>query len=62
MMADHRMRRNHLKGRHGDRFNVKIAGVGYNLRRLLRWLENFARCLTAAWCALRSPNPKPAPS
>ena len=62
MKADHRMRREHLKGQHGDRFNVKMAAVGYNLCRLLQWPEYFARRLTAAWRALLSPHPKSAPS
>lgn len=37
--ADHRMGRNHLKGRSGDRFNVKMAAIGFNFRRILKWLE-----------------------
>jgi transposase, IS5 family len=27
---DHRMRRNHLKGREGDRTNAVLAAAGYN--------------------------------
>jgi hypothetical protein len=27
---DHRMRRNHLKGCHGDRINAVLAAAGYN--------------------------------
>jgi IS5 family transposase len=27
---DHRMRRNHLKGRDGDRINAVLAAAGYN--------------------------------
>lgn len=34
--ADHRMGRNHLKGRSGDRFSVKIAAIGLNFRRSLK--------------------------
>jgi transposase, IS5 family len=37
--ADHRMGNNHLKGRSGDRFNVKMAAIGFNFRRILKWLE-----------------------
>jgi transposase, IS5 family len=33
---DHRMRRNHLKGRHGDCINAVIAATGYNFSLLLR--------------------------
>ena len=38
MKADHRMRKNHLKGRSGDRLNVKMAAIGFNFRRILKWL------------------------
>jgi len=30
--AEHRMRRNHLKGQLGDALNVVLAAGGYNLR------------------------------
>jgi IS5 family transposase len=33
----HRMERNYLKGRHGDRFNAKMAAAGFNFSRLLDW-------------------------
>ena len=36
MKADHRMDRNFLKGRIGDRMNAIPAGCGFNLRELLR--------------------------
>jgi IS5 family transposase len=39
MKADHRMGKNHLKGRSGDRFNIKMAAIGFNFRRILKWLE-----------------------
>ena len=38
---DHRMRRNHLKGREGDRINAVLAAAGYNFSLLLRWLQDF---------------------
>ena len=38
MKADHRMSKNHLKGRSGDRFNVKMAAIGFNFRRILKWM------------------------
>ena len=31
---DHRMRRNHLKGRDGDRINAVLAAAGYNFNLL----------------------------
>jgi IS5 family transposase len=30
LKAEHRMGRNHLKGREGDRINAVLAAVGYN--------------------------------
>jgi IS5 family transposase len=41
---DHRMRRNHLKGREGDRINAVLAAAGYSFSLLLRW---FRRLLCA---------------
>jgi IS5 family transposase len=35
---DHRMDRNYLKGRKGDRANAILAAAGYNFRLLIRWL------------------------
>src|SRR5215813_15488117 len=39
LKAEHRMGRNYLKGRHGDRINAVLAAAGYNFVLLLRWLE-----------------------
>jgi transposase, IS5 family len=36
---EHRMDRNYLAGRHGDASNAIPAAVGYNFRRLIRWLR-----------------------
>ena len=33
------MDRNYLAGRHGDASNAILAAVGYNFRRLIRWLK-----------------------
>jgi hypothetical protein len=33
------MGKSHLKGRSGERFNVKMAAIGSNFRRILKWLE-----------------------
>jgi IS5 family transposase len=38
MKSDCRIDRNYLKGIEGDRFNAIMAGAGFNLRKLLRWL------------------------
>lgn len=40
---DHRMRRNHLKGRDGDRINAVLAAAGYNFSLLRRWLAELLR-------------------
>jgi transposase, IS5 family len=39
LQDNHRMRRNHLKGRDGDRINAALAAAGHNFSLLLRWLE-----------------------
>jgi len=36
---DHRMGRNYLAHSSGDAINVVLAAVGYNFRRLIRWLR-----------------------
>ena len=33
---DHRMDRNYLKGKVGDKMNALLAGSGFNIRKLLR--------------------------
>jgi transposase, IS5 family len=47
LKAEHRMDRNHLKGREGDRINAVLAAAGYNFSRLLRWLAALLRALFA---------------
>jgi hypothetical protein len=42
---DHRMGRNHLKGRDGDRINAVMAAAGYNFSLLRRWFERLLRAL-----------------
>jgi IS5 family transposase len=39
MKQDHRLDRNYLKGVSGDKINAIMAGVGFNLRKLLRWVD-----------------------
>jgi len=36
LKADHRMERNRLKGKRGDRLNAVLSACGFNLRKLLR--------------------------
>jgi transposase, IS5 family len=43
--AEHRLGRNYLKGRDGDRSNTVLAAAGYNFSLLLRWLAGLLRAL-----------------
>ena len=45
LKAEHRMDRNYLKGRDGDRANAVLAAAGYNFALLLRWLRRLLRVL-----------------
>jgi transposase, IS5 family len=45
LKAEHRMGRNHLKGRDGDRINPVLAAAGFNFHLLLRWFERLLRAL-----------------
>jgi transposase, IS5 family len=47
---DHRMRRNYLKGRNGDRINAVLAAAGYNFSLLRRWFEEFLRVQLSMFC------------
>jgi transposase, IS5 family len=55
---EHRMGRNYLAHRHGDSNNALLAAVGYNFRRLIRWLRILLRLLLAVLFA--QPNALPA--
>jgi transposase, IS5 family len=57
LKAEHRVGRNHLIGRHGDRINAILAAAGYNFSLLLRWLA----WLLCALFTLRCWPPTPAP-
>ena len=46
--AEHRMDRNYLKGRDGDRANAVLAAAGYNFLLLVRWFEALLRALFRA--------------
>ena len=48
LKAEHRMGRNYLKGRDGDRANAVLAAAGYNFALLLRWLRRLLRALFQA--------------
>ena len=39
LKSEHRMGRNYLGHREGDAINAVLAAVGYNFRRLIRWLS-----------------------
>jgi len=43
--AEHRMDRNYLKGRDGDRINPVLVAAGYNFKLLPRWLDALLRAL-----------------
>ena len=53
---EHRMNRNFLKGRDGDRTNAVLAAAGYNFSLLLRW---FAALLRVLILALVGTGPQP---
>src|SRR5437660_346091 len=46
--AEHRLGRNYLKGRDGDRSNAVLAAAGYNFSLLVRWLARLLRALIRA--------------
>ena len=45
LKAEHRVGRNYLKGRDGDRINPVLAAAGFNFHLLLRWFERILRAL-----------------
>jgi transposase, IS5 family len=51
LKQEHRMDRNYLAHRHGDANNALLAAVGYNFRRLLRWLSTLLCLFLAAFTA-----------
>jgi hypothetical protein len=60
LKEDHRMGRNYLTGRDGDRINVVLAPAGYNFSLLLRWFEELlCALLLIPWRALFAPSPNP---
>ncbi len=43
LKQEHRLDRNYLKGRDGDRINAVLAAAGYNFRRIAKWLRDLLR-------------------
>jgi IS5 family transposase len=48
LKSEHRMGRNYLWHREGDATNAVLAAVGYNFRRLIRWLRPLLRQILAS--------------
>jgi hypothetical protein len=57
LKAEHRMGRNYLWFRRGDAANPILAAVGYNFRRLIRWLRLLLRQILVALMATLQPAP-----
>jgi transposase, IS5 family len=57
LKAEHRMGRNYLWYRLGDAANAVLAAVGYNFRRLIRWLRALLCLLFIAPFATLQPTP-----
>ncbi|MFA7685050.1 MAG: IS5/IS1182 family transposase, partial [Syntrophales bacterium] len=45
LKREHRMDRNRLKGRLGDRINGLLSAAGMNFAKLLRWVAAFLRLI-----------------
>jgi IS5 family transposase len=54
---EHRMGRNYLAHRHGDFNNAVLAAVGYNFRRLIRWLRILLCLILRAFFPQSKPMP-----
>jgi len=48
MKSQHRLDRNYLKGREGDRINTILAAAGYNFYRIAQWLKALLRLILIA--------------
>ena len=57
LKAEHRMGRNYLWFRRGDAANAILAAVGYNFRRLIRWLRLLLCRILVALMATLQPAP-----
>jgi len=47
--AEHRMDRNYLKGREGDRINAILAAAGFNFKQIANWLKVLLCALLAGF-------------
>lgn len=45
LKSEHRLDRNYLKGREGDRINTVLAAAGYNFYRIAQWLKALLRLI-----------------
>ena len=45
LKEEHRMGRNYLKGRDGDRINAVLAAAGFNFKQIAQWLKLLLRLL-----------------
>jgi transposase, IS5 family len=57
LKEEHRMGRNYLWHRRGDAANAVLAAVGYNFRRLIRWLSILSRLYLSALLVTFQPVP-----
>jgi len=57
LKAEHRMGRNYFWYRRGDAANAILSAVGYNFRRLIRWLRLLLCLILAALIATLKPVP-----
>jgi IS5 family transposase len=55
LKVEHRMGRNYLWYRRGDAANAVLAAVGYNFRRLIRWLRLLLGRILVALMAMLQP-------
>jgi hypothetical protein len=55
LKSEHKTDRNYLRGLEGDRNNAILAGIGFNLRILLRWvIYTFNFWLTECLIAIKN--------
>ncbi len=57
--AEHRMDRNFLKGRAGDKANAILAAAGFNFKQIANWLRELLCLILALTIARLEPKPRP---
>jgi IS5 family transposase len=57
LKEEHRLGRNYLKGREGDRTNAVLAAAGLNFLRLAQWLKGVLLKILAALSPTKTPQP-----